>query len=48
VREALDAFERGRRSLIPGRLARLIYGPSPLAPRPVQLRVTERMFRPKD
>ena len=47
VREALHAYERGRRSLSPGRVPRLLYGGSRLSPRPLQLRVTERMFRPK-
>jgi short-subunit dehydrogenase len=47
VREALDAFERGRRSLIPGAVPRLLYNVSRAAPRPLLLRVTERMYRPR-
>jgi short-subunit dehydrogenase len=46
AREALRAFERGRRTIIPGRVIRLfmlINKPSPLS---IKLRVTERMYRP--
>jgi short-subunit dehydrogenase len=44
--ESLNAFERGRRSIIPGRLMRWnmrISRPSPL---PMKLRILERMYRP--
>ena len=47
VREALAAYERGARSIVPGRLPRLLYNASRLGPRPLQLRVIERMYRPK-
>jgi short-subunit dehydrogenase len=46
ARESLDAFERGRRSIIPGTVMRWymrINGPTPL---PLKLRVVERMYRP--
>jgi short-subunit dehydrogenase len=46
ARESLRAFERGRRTIIPGRVMRLfmlINKPSPLS---IKLRVTERMYRP--
>jgi short-subunit dehydrogenase len=48
VREALDAYESGARSLVPGRTIRWLMRASRLAPRPLQLRVTERMYRPAD
>ena len=44
--ESLRAFERGRRSIIPGPVIRWymrINGPAPL---PIKLRVIERMYRP--
>jgi short-subunit dehydrogenase len=47
VRETLEAYDRGRRQIIPGRTVRWLMGPTRLLPRPVQLRVTERMYRPK-
>lgn len=47
VRETLEAYDRSARSLVPGRLPRLVYNLSRLSPRPVQLRVTERLYRPK-
>jgi short-subunit dehydrogenase len=46
ARESLEAFHRGRRSIIPGSLIRWymrINGPTPL---PIKLRVVERMYRP--
>jgi uncharacterized protein len=46
VREALAAFHRGQRSIIPGSVIRWymrINGPAPL---PIKLRVVERMYRP--
>jgi hypothetical protein len=45
VREALDAYDRGARSFIPGRVIRWFLRASAPAPRAVQLRVTERMYR---
>jgi short-subunit dehydrogenase len=44
--ESLRAFERGRRTIIPGPVIRWymrINGPAPL---PIKLRVIERMYRP--
>ena len=48
VSESLAAYDAGRRSLIPGRTVRWFLRSSKLTPRPLQLRVTERMYRPKD
>jgi uncharacterized protein len=45
VSEALDAYERGARSFIPGRMARWFMRLNSPAPRALQLRVTERMYR---
>jgi len=47
VRETLDSFERGRRSFVPGRVPRLVYNVSRLSPRALQLRVIERIYRPR-
>jgi hypothetical protein len=47
VRETLEAFDRGSRSLVPGRIPRLLYNASRLGPRPLQLRIIERMYRPR-
>ncbi len=47
VRESLEAWERGKRAIIPGALMRWVMRGSRLGPRAVQLRVTERMYRPK-
>jgi short-subunit dehydrogenase len=44
--ESLRAYERGRRTVIPGRTIRWFMRASALGPRPIQLRVTERMYRP--
>jgi short-subunit dehydrogenase len=46
VAEALDAYDRGRRSLIPGRRIRWFIRATRPSPRAVQLRITERMYRP--
>jgi short-subunit dehydrogenase len=46
VAEALAAFERGARSLVPGWRIRWMMRAARLTPRPLQLRVTERAFRP--
>jgi short-subunit dehydrogenase len=48
VRESLEAYDRGARSMVPGALFRWVMRASSLAPRAVQLRVTERMYRPGD
>jgi uncharacterized protein len=47
VEEALAAYDRGRRSVIPGRMVRWMLRGSKLSARAVQLRVTERIYRPK-
>jgi short-subunit dehydrogenase len=47
VREALKAYDRGKRSLIPGRFFRNFMRINAPAPRAVKLRVSERMYRPK-
>jgi uncharacterized protein len=47
VREALEAYDRGARSLVPGRIFRWMMRAGKLGPRAVQLRVVERMYRPK-
>jgi short-subunit dehydrogenase len=47
ARESLRAFERGRRTIVPGFVVRWymrLNAPSPLA---IKLRVVERMYRPK-
>lgn len=46
VAEALDAWDAGRRSVIPGRLMRWVMRGSRLGPRALQLRVSERLYRP--
>ena len=46
VRESLAAYDRGRRSVIPGRTMRWVMRAT-RAPRAVQLRVTERLYRPR-
>ena len=48
VREALGAYDRGRRSLIPGRTFRWFIRVTRPSPRAVQLRITERLYRPKE
>jgi uncharacterized protein len=47
VREALAAYDRGRRSVIPGRMIRWFIRATRPSPRAVQLRVTERLYRPR-
>ncbi len=46
VREALAAYDRGRRSVIPGRAIRWFIRATRPSPRAVQLRITERLYRP--
>ncbi|MGH2957177.1 MAG: SDR family NAD(P)-dependent oxidoreductase [Solirubrobacterales bacterium] len=48
VREALRAYDRGKRSMIPGRFFRNFMRINSPAPRAIQLRVSERMYRPKN
>ncbi len=45
VRESLAAYDAGKRSIIPGRTFRWFMRFSSLGPRPLQLRVAERMYR---
>ncbi len=47
VRESLDAYDKGRRSIVPGTRMRWFMRAT-RAPRPLQLRVTERLYRPRD
>ena len=47
VRESLAAYDRGRRSVIPGRTIRWFLRATRPSPRAVQLRVTERLYRPQ-
>ena len=47
VREALSAYDKGKRSLIPGRFFRNFMRINAPAPRALKLRVSERMYRPK-
>jgi uncharacterized protein len=47
VEESLAAYEKGRRSVIPGRMMRMVIRSTRLAPRAAQLRITERLYRPK-
>jgi uncharacterized protein len=46
ARESIRAFERGKRTLIPGAVIRWYMRLNSPAPTPVKLRVTERMYRP--
>ena len=46
VAESLDAFDAGKRSVIPGGLMRWVMRVSSLSPRAIQLRVVERQYRP--
>jgi uncharacterized protein len=47
VRESLEAFDRGKRFVIPGRTIRWFIRATQPSPRAIQLRVTERMYRPR-
>lgn len=47
VSESLAAWDKGRRAFIPGRTIRWFIRATSPSPRAVQLRVTERMYRPK-
>jgi short-subunit dehydrogenase len=47
VSEALDAYDRGRRSVIPGRTIRWFIRATRPSPRAIQLRVAERLYRPR-
>jgi short-subunit dehydrogenase len=45
VADSLSAFDRGKRSVIPGRLFPWLMRAT-VAPKPIKLRVTERIYRP--
>jgi short-subunit dehydrogenase len=45
VADALRAYDRGKRSMIPGRLFPWVMRAS-ISPKPIKLRVTERIYRP--
>lgn len=47
VSESLQAYERGKRSVVPGFMIRNLMRLNGPAPEGVKLRVTERMYRPK-
>ena len=47
VREALRAYDKGKRSMVPGRFFRNFMRLNAPAPRALKLRVSERMYRPK-
>lgn len=47
VREALGAYDAGKRSLVPGRFFRNFMRLNAPAPKAIKLRVSERMYRPK-
>jgi short-subunit dehydrogenase len=47
VAEALEAFDRGKRTVVPGRAVKAFVGLTKPSPRAVQLRVSERMYRPR-
>jgi short-subunit dehydrogenase len=47
VTESLEAWDRGKRSVIPGRTIRWFIRATAPSPRALQLRITERMYRPK-
>jgi short-subunit dehydrogenase len=47
VREALRAYDRGKRAVVPGRFIRSVTRMNRLSPRALQLRVMERAYRPK-
>ncbi len=45
VREALEAYDRGARSVVPGGVIRWFMRASAPSPRALQLRITERLYR---
>jgi uncharacterized protein len=47
VEEALRSFDRGRRSMVPGRFFRNFMRMNNATPRGIRVRVAERMYRPK-
>ncbi len=47
VREALEAYDRGKRSMVPGRFFRNFVRLNAPAPRALKIAVAERLYRPK-
>ena len=47
VREAMAAYDRGKRSIVPGRFFRNFMRINNASPRAVRLAVGERLYRPK-
>ena len=47
AREALRAYDRDRRAIVPGRFFRNFMRMSNVTPRAIQLRVSERLYRPR-
>jgi uncharacterized protein len=47
VREALRSYDRGRRSMVPGRFFRNFMRVNSVTPKALKIRVSERMYRPK-
>jgi hypothetical protein len=47
VREALRSYDKGRRSMVPGRFFRNFMRANNATPRGIRVRVAERMYRPK-
>jgi uncharacterized protein len=47
VSEALRAYDRGKRAVVPGRFIRNVMRMNKVSPRAIQLRVIERAYRPK-
>ena len=47
VRDSLHAYDRGKRSVIPGRLMPWVMRAT-VSPKPIKLRVSERIYRPND
>jgi uncharacterized protein len=47
VSESLEAWDRGKRFVIPGRTIRWFIRATQPSPRALQLRITERMYRPR-
>jgi hypothetical protein len=47
VEEALAAYDRGRRSIVPGRVFRWYMRLNRPVPERIKVRVAERMYRPR-
>jgi uncharacterized protein len=47
VREGLEAYDKGRRAMVPGRFFRNFMRLNAVTPRRVKLEVSERMYRPR-